>query len=166
MVNSDTSIGQQILFPLPYKYLIDTCSILSQKLDEPHRRNVYSSMWGKIDELVKEKSIVTCSEVKAEIEDKDMQLWLAKHDCVVLEIDDDIQRNVTKIVTEHPALIDFKNTKSSGDAFVIATALKYSLAVITEENKDSPKKIPKICKAYSIPCFNITELAEKENWSF
>jgi len=166
MVNSYTSTGQQTLFPLPYKYLIDTCSILSQKPDEPHRRNVYSSMWGKIDELVRDKAIVTCSEVKAEVEDDDMQLWIAQHDCVVLEIDDDIQQNVTKIVTEHPDLIDFKNAKSSGDAFLIATAMKYSLAVITEENKDSPKKIPKICAAYSIPCYNITELADEEQWSF
>jgi hypothetical protein len=63
-------------------------------------------------------------------------------------------------------LIDFKNAKSSGDAFLIATAMKYSLAVITEENKHSPKKIPKICATYKIPCFNITELAEKERWSF
>jgi len=56
--------------------------------------------------------------------------------------------------------------KSSGDAFLIATAMKYQIAVITEENKTSPKKIPRICGAYGIPCFNITELAEREGWVF
>jgi hypothetical protein len=76
MLNSYTSTRQQTLFPLPYKYLIDTCSILSQKPDEPHRRNVYCSLWRKIEELVKKKSIVTCSEVKAEVEDVDMKHWL------------------------------------------------------------------------------------------
>jgi hypothetical protein len=166
MVNGYTGARQQTLLPPPYRYLIDTCSILSQKPDEPHRRNVYGSMWTKIDELIENKAIVTCSEVKSEVEDDDMQHWLAEHGCVVLGIDDDIQRNVTKIVTEHPSLIDIKNAKSSGDAFLIATAMKYSLAIITEENKNSTKKIPMICKAYDIPCFNITELAEKEKWVF
>jgi hypothetical protein len=88
-------------------------------------------MWEKIDELIKNKAIVTCSDVKAEVEDEDLQVWLARHECVVLEIDDDIQRNITRIVTEHPDLIDFKNAKSSGDAFLIATAMKYQIAVIT-----------------------------------
>jgi len=42
--------------------------------------------------------------------------------------------------------------------------MKYGLSVITEENKDYPKKIQKICEAYGIPCFNNTKLAEKEGW--
>jgi len=123
-------------------------------------------MWDRIGELIKNQSIVTCSEVTVEVEDEEIRQWLARQDCVVLEIDDDIQHNVKKIVAEHPELIDFKNAKSSGDAFLIATAMKYSLAVITEENKDSYKKIPKVCEAYGIPCFNITELADEEKWSF
>jgi hypothetical protein len=44
--------------------------------------------------------------------------------------------------------------------------MKYQIAVITEENKTSPKKVPKICEAYNIPCYNVTELAEKEGWTF
>jgi hypothetical protein len=162
-----TDVGQQLTFITPpYRYIIDTCSILSQKDNEPHRRNVFSSMWGKIDELVKEQTIITCSEIESELEDDECAQWLTQQQCEVLEIDDEIQQNVTKIVTEHPELIDFKNAKSSGDAFLIATAIKYNLAVITEENKVSPKKIPKICEAYGVACYNIIELAEQEGWQF
>lgn len=157
---------QQTLIAPPFRYIIDTCSILSQKSDEPHRRNVYTTLWERIDELVRGQAIVTCSEIKDEVEDEAMQQWLARHQCVVLDIDDDIQRLVAKVVTEHPELIDFKNDKSSADAFLIATAMKYRLAVITEERKNSPKKIPQICQAYGIPCYNITELAEQERWRF
>jgi ribosome-binding ATPase YchF (GTP1/OBG family) len=146
MENGYTSIKLRTLLSYPYKYIIDTCSILSQRPDEPHRRNVYSSLWTKIDEIVEKKSIVTCSEIEDELEDADMQSWLKQHACVVLGIDDDIQRNVTKIVNEHPEMIGLKKVKSSGDAFLIATAMKYSLTVITEENKHSYKKIPEICK--------------------
>ena len=41
--------------------------------------------------------------------------------------------------------------------------MEYGLTVITEENKTSPKKIPAVCKAYNIPCVNITELCTEEN---
>lgn len=163
---TNSNAEQIALFPPPYRYIIDTCSIISQKPDEPHRRCVYSTLWQRIDELVKWKVIVICSEIMDEIEDKELKLWLHQNGCEVLAVDAAIQQNVTKIVNEHPKLLNFTNTKSSGDAFLIATAMKYKIAVITEEDKNSPKKIPKICETYNIPCFNLTELAEKEGWSF
>ena len=70
--------------------------------------------------------------------------------CTILQIDELIQKNVTTVVTSNPQLIDFKQLKSSGDAFLIATAMKYSLTVITEENKDSSKKIPYVA-SFTIP---------------
>jgi hypothetical protein len=157
---------QYTLIPPPYRYIIDTCSILSQKSDEPHRRTVYSTLWQNIDEMVMSKSIVICSEIEDEVEDDSLKQWLQHNGCEVLPVDSVVQQNVVKIVNEHPELLSFSNMKSSGDAFLIATAMKYQIAVVTEENKDSPKKIPKICAAYNIPCFNVTELAEKEGWSF
>lgn len=163
MVNNIYS-EQMTLIPPPYHYIIDTCSILSQKADEPHRRSVYSTLWQNIDELVKSSEIVICSEVKDEVEDETLKPWIQQ--CTVLDVDAGIQQNVVRIVNEHPELLSFTNMKSSGDAFLIATAMKYRIAVITEENKDSPKKIPRICAAYNIPCINVTELAEKEGWSF
>lgn len=158
--------GQMTLIPPPYRYIIDTCSILSQKSDEPHRRSVYRTLWDNIDALIKSKEIVICSEIKDEVEDDSLTSWLQLYGCDVLEVDVVIQSHVTKIVNEHPDLLNFTNMKSSGDAFLIATAMTYGLAVITEENKNSPKKIPKICEAYNIPCYNVTELADKEGWTF
>ena len=155
---------QMTLIPPPYRYIIDTCSILSQKSDEPHRRSVYSTLWKKIDEMVLSGEIVICSEIKEEVEDDALQPWIRQ--CTILEVDSVVQQYVTKVVNEHPDLLSFTNMKSSGDAFLIATAMKYRIAVITEESKTSPKRIPKICEAYNIPCYNVTELAEKEGWSF
>lgn len=155
---------QMTLIPPSYRYIIDTCSILSQKSDEPHRRSVYSTLWKKIDEMVLSGEIVICSDIKEEVEDDALQPWIRQ--CTILEVDSVVQQYVTKVVNEHPDLLSFTNMKSSGDAFLIATAMKYRIAVITEESKTSPKRIPKICEAYNIPCYNVTELAEKEGWSF
>ncbi len=159
---------QLTLFKPPYKYIIDTSSIMSQKPTEPHRRSVYKGKWEKIEESMRDQRIVTCSEIVEEVSDKEISQWLTRQQCVVLDIDEDIQRNVRQIVTDHPKMIEFtgKSGTSSGDAFLIATAMKYDLTVITEENPDKENKIPKICEAYGIKALNITELCEQENWIF
>lgn len=51
-------------------------------------------------------------------------------------------------------------------SFLIATAMKYDLTIITEENKDKPNRIPQICKSYGIPTMNITDLCVAEGWEF
>lgn len=48
----------------------------------------------------------------------------------------------------------------------IATAMKYGLIIITEENKDKQMKIPQISKKYGITSVNITSLCEMEQWKF
>lgn len=80
----------------------------------------------------------------------------------------EIQLNVRKIVSENPKMIEFTNGKgtSSGDAFLIATAMKYGLIIISEENQDKPTKIPQISKSYGIESVNITGLCDKEHWEF
>jgi hypothetical protein len=157
---------QITLFTPPYKYIIDASSIFSQKPDEPHRRHIYKAKWKNIDEFIHDQVIVTCSEIESEIKDKPLVEWLHQQQCVILPITDEVQHNVRKIVTEHPELIDFANCKSSGDAFLIATAMHYGLTIITEENPKKAKTIPGVCRAYNIPCINITDLCEIEGWSF
>ena len=108
------------------KYIIDTSSILSQKDNEPHRRTINKTLWNHIDELIQQKRIVTCSEIIDEVNDDDIKKWFTGLECEILPIDDDVQENVKKVVTSNPQLIDFKQVKSSGDAFLIATAMKYA----------------------------------------
>ena len=102
--------------------------------------------------------IVTCSEIAVELHDNDVTSWLSSAHCVIIPIDDEIQRNVIKVVTTYPRLVDIGRNKSSGDPFLIATAMKYDLTVITEEGKDSPRKIPQVCGCMGIDCININEL--------
>lgn len=159
---------QMTFFELPFKYIIDTSSILSQKPGETHRRNVYKGQWEKIEQQIKEHTIVTCSEIADEIKDDNIKQWLVAQQCYIIEIDDTIQDYVKKIVTENPKMIEFSGDSetSSGDAFLIATAMKYHLIVITEENRDKANKIPQICKRYGIESVNITALCEREGWEF
>lgn len=156
------------LLEFPFRYIIDTSSILSQKPNEPHRRQVFKSLWKNIDSYIKDGIIVTCSEVAEEIKDEKIREWLTTQQCMVIGIDPDIQINVRRIVTDNPKMIEFTNGSgtSSGDAFLIATAMKYGLTIITEENPDKPTKIPQISKSYGIDVVNITDLCDRESWEF
>lgn len=162
-------MGQLTIETVSYKYIIDTSSILSQKSDRKYSRRVFKKMWEGIDQYIQSQVIVTCSEIFDEIQDKLISEQLNKCNCVKISIDDLIQNNVIQIVNEHPKMIEFtggKGGSSSGDAFLIATAMSYNLTVITEENADKSNKIPQICKSYGIDCIKLLELSEREGWEF
>lgn len=159
-------MGQLMLIA---EYIIDTCSILSQKSDQTFKRKVYKTGWQYIDECIANGRIVTCSEIQEEIRDVEIKKWLTDSQCEIIEIDDEIQENVKRVVQENPKMIVFNNrgnNTSSGDAFLIATAITHNLSIITEENKDKPNKIPQICKKYNIPTFSLIDFWEKEGLSF
>lgn len=148
------------------KYIIDTSAMLSQKSDEQYRRTVYQSLWNRIDEMVQMQEIVTCSEIASEVQDDDIREWMDAKGMQVIPIDDEVQNNVREIVTVvNKELVDFKTNKSSGDAFLIATAKKYGLSVITEEAVNSPKKIPVTCQKMGIRCMNLLGFMEENGMS-
>jgi hypothetical protein len=147
---------------LKYKYIMDTSFILSQKSGERNRRTTFKGQWDYIDSLIADSVMVICSEIFDEIGDKDLVDWLAKLQCVKLGVDEDIQRNVIEVVTKKPELIEFNKVKSSGDAFLIATAMRYELIIVTEENKKSPKKIPQVAESLGVKSVNFVEFLELE----
>jgi hypothetical protein len=50
--------------------------------------------------------------------------------------------------------------------FLVATAMEYKLKVITQEKKDSEKKMPCNCKINNIECHNLVEFAKLNNWKY
>ena len=159
---------QMSLFKAPYVYIMDTSSMLSQKEKEKYSRKIFDSMWKAIDSYIIKQKIVICSESNEEILDEEIISILKNLQCEVLLIDYDVQENVRRIVRENPEMISFNGKKgsSSGDAFLIATAMKYNLTVITEENRESPKKIPKICEKYRINCVDLKDFLAAEGLKF
>lgn len=162
-------VKQNALFKQPYKYIIDSCALMSQKdKNEKHYRGINRTLWENIDRLIKENIIVSCSEIHEEINKKDdtVKGWFNKSGCFCFEIDEDIQTRVIDILKKHPKMIDFKDNKSSADPFLIATAMEHELTIITEEGKQKQYKIPMICKALGLDCIDIYDLCEREGWVF
>lgn len=150
----------------PYKFIIDTSAMLSQKGDEMFRRSVFRSQWTALDEMVKNEEVVICSEIRDEVQDESIKQWMLECSMKVLPLDAEVQGHVKTVVKTNTELVDFKANKSSGDAFLIATAMKYGLTVITNENKTSPKKIPYTCELLNVPCMNIIEFFESQRFVY
>ena len=150
----------------PYRFIIDTSAMLSQKGNEMFRRSVFKSQWEALDEMVRAEEIVTCSEIKDEVQDENIKDWLKNCSMKVLPLDAEVQGLVKTVVKTNKDLVDFKANKSSGDAFLIATAMKYGLTVITNENKTSNKKIPYTCQLLNVPCVNIIEFFEEQRFVY
>ena len=158
---------QLALFPPPYKYIIDTCSLLEQKDGRAYKKTVHKNLWANIEQLIKDKKIVVCREIADEIKDEDLQKYLPELGCEILEATAETQAKVVEVVN-NSQLLNYKNRggQSSGDAFLIATAIVHNLIIITEEKKTDTKKIPMVAKQFDVESISINELCEKEGWVF
>jgi len=150
-------MGQLTLFPTPYKYIIDTCSLLDQKDNRKYNRTIHKTLWNNIELLIQNKEIVVCSEISNEIKKDDtLGDYLSFNQCEVLDATEDIQMKVAEIVNKCPELLNFKKGtgKSSGDVFLIATAIVHKLIVVTEEKQEVKGKIPEIASQFGIESIN------------
>ncbi|MDR2590353.1 MAG: DUF4411 family protein [Oscillospiraceae bacterium] len=160
---------QLTLCPPPYKYIIDTYSLLDQKDNRKYNRTIHKTLWNNIEQLIKGKEIIVCAEISNEIKKDDtLGDYLSLNQCEVLEATESIQAKVVEIVNKCPHLLNFKKGtgKSSGDVFLIATAMVYKLTIITEEKQDAIGKIPDIASQFGIGSININGLCDKESWVF
>lgn len=161
---------QPELFLPSYKYIVDANVIFAQNPSpQPYPRDIWPGMWKRFDEYVKSREIVTCRQVSREIfpSGDPASQWFEKIGIRVLDEEKPIQDLVTKIVNDNPKMLKFSNkATSSADPFIIATAMHHSLTIVTQESKNSPRKIPQIAAKYGIESVNISELCEREGWRF
>lgn len=162
---------QDSLFGYPYRFIIDACSIISQNPNSTYPRHIYVGLWEAIDELVNKREIVTCRQIASEVSsgknDDLSKQWVNNSGIVILEEDRLVQEKVKEVVNATPKLLRFKTTRnSSGDPFIIATAMEFGLTIVTEENQRSPIKIPQVAAKFGIQAVSINELAQLEGWAF
>lgn len=157
---------QLSLFAPPYQYAIDACSVIAQNHNRAFPRMMHPEQWRMIDEMVKAQEIVTCLQIRREIGDTgdEAAKWAESSGLYVIEESFEVQQKVALIVNEHPEILDFSHNKSSGDPFLIATAIVYGLDIITEEKKSSPKKIPMVASCYGVRSFSVEEFCVMQGW--
>ncbi len=86
-----------------------------------------------------------------------------------VETDEDIQLEVSKILSTHKKLIDTRKNRSCADPFVIALAKTHECTVVTGEgstNSINRPNIPDVCSAIDVPCINLLQLCREQGWVF
>jgi hypothetical protein len=157
-------------------YCIDASSLIKLKQDFP--RQVFSTLWEKVEELVASGRLIAPDEVFREIEKDDMLgPWAKQNKNMFRKLDQD-QLDAAKDVTSR-----FRNIAKPGrfgpaaDPFVVALAhlesrrLRSSLlesqsecVVVSEER--GPGKIPGACAHYDLTCVALVDLFQREGWKF
>ena len=154
------------LFP---GYVIDT-SALVDLWRRRYPRDVFPSLWQKIEEMISSGELVAPQEVLSELKRQDDELheWAKKQNCFK-DLDADQIRHVKRILKEFPSLIDEKKTVPDADPFVIALAQAKGWKVVSSENPagaSSRKRIPDVCMNYEVTCLSLLEFFRDRHWNF
>jgi hypothetical protein len=153
-------------------YCIDTSSLVhAWRRAYPPKR--FSGLWAAIDQLIDDGRLVATIEVYHELKKKDDEIFAwakERKEALFVEIDDDVQSEVVRIMQDYPKLVDTGKGKSGGDPFVIAQALAGDpqLVVITQEaggTADKPR-IPYVCDKEGVKHIDLLTLIEHEDWTF
>lgn len=152
-------------------YSIDTSSLL-QAWQRAYPPQLFPRLWSAIDELIEAGRLVATIEVYYELQRKSDEVaqWAkGRKSDLFVDIDDKLQAALSRLMSDHPRLVDTKTGKSGADPFVIALAqITPGCVVVSDEQGGSATspKIPTVCQAVGIECLTILQLIEREGWTF
>ncbi len=158
-------------------YVIDTSSLINLRRQYPE--DIFPGVWKAMAKLVKDGRLMTCMEVKAEIErgsDEDLLKWLKQHRGIYRGLDADQVAAAQEVLRDRSGLVDVNKETADADAFLVGMALASNrmhnhallpqeFVVVTEEAKKH-KHIPDTCKHYGIRCMPLHDMFRAENWKF
>jgi hypothetical protein len=150
-------------------YSIDS-SALIHGWRRAYRPKNFGFVWEHLHGLVEQSRLRASVEVYNEIQKKDDELlaWCKERkEAMFVEIDDQIQTHLARIMNAHPRLVDTAKGRSGADPFVIALAATAdpSMVVVSEETFGKTK-IPDVCALEQIECINLADMIEREDWNF
>jgi Domain of unknown function (DUF4411) len=150
-------------------YSIDS-SALIHGWRRVYRPKNFGLVWERLDGLINVKRLRASVEVLNELKKKDDELfaWCRdRREQFIVEIDEDCQIHVARIMKGYPRLVDTVKGRSGADPFVIAlAAMSMPLMTVVTEEFPGRERIPDICAAEKIPCFGLADLIEHEDWKF
>lgn len=160
-------------------YIFDTSAfsalhrLHTQVIELPQR------LWDKLAEMMKRGDIISHifvynEAINEHAEKPDMLTsWLIPRKASFLRESAEEALLVSQIVKKFPKLIDPAREKEQADPWLIAQAILLSqqpsllesieYVVVTQENKESTKKIPQACKSFKIESINLKEFFDEND---
>lgn len=135
----------------------------------------FPSLWKQFDELISNQRIISVKEVSRELDGQSDLLarWINDNKQIFQEPTQNEMLFIGTIfqVPHFQGLVRKQERlqgKPVADPFVIAKAssAKNGCVITTEKYKNNASQIPNVCKYFRIPCMNLEQFMEKENWRF
>lgn len=124
-------------------------------------RDIFESMWERIDDLIEQKAIVSCEMVHDELsrKDDDIYKYTKGKNGLFVPLNDSRQMHVQSILTRFPNWISPNSTKNQADPFTIALAMDMGLTVVAYEKGGSNvgPKIPYVCNSFNVPYLHFVD---------
>lgn len=155
-------------------YCIDTSSLVNLRLWRPRKR--YRKVWQRLDELIRQDSLIAPKQVLEELHGRDDALleWARSNKSMFKETSRELVSLVQEIVNRFRGLVDPDQPTKDADPFVVALAIQESRTVyrqnvyVVTEEKYAPgrPRIPHVCDAYGLKYLTIHQLFLFEGWNF
>jgi hypothetical protein len=135
-----------------------------------YRPKNFGFVWDRLGGLIEESRFKASIEVYNDLGKKDDELfkWCKERkDKLIVDIDDNVQAHVARIMNVYPRLVDTVKGRSGSDPFVIALAASTNPAMVVVTEEFSGKvRIPDVCNAENIDHCGLADLIDRENWNF
>lgn len=162
------------LFSQP-KYTVDTSSLLvMMRAGERYDKEVFTKLWVDFQGLCDAEVVISHIEVQKEIKVggiMDQITWAKSYKRIFqkynLPDEGDVIRDIGSRGGYFMDFLQPQKLKSVyADPWLVAQAKVEDLILITEEDVNSPKKIPQVCNAIGVKSINIFGLIREEGWSY
>ena len=153
--------------PLKQKkiYCFDTSAFVTLSRTSENIIELPKKLWEHLESMMKNGELIShrlvFDEISSHSKNPDfITKWISdKKDCFISRSDTQIAQ-VSKIITKFPGLIDPTFEREQADPWLIALAIEKTgqnnlfevcaSVVVSQENPNSSKKIPAVCRAFSI----------------
>lgn len=153
-------------------YSIDTNALIDL-IRRRYNQRVFPTLINKCEELIANGRLVSPDEVKHELERKAgdaVHAWAVAQKGLFVPTDEAIQQGAMDILGVYSNLVQADATETEADPYVIALAQQLEEGVVvTSEGRSNDlqhPKIPDVCSALGIACYDLLGFFENAGWAF
>jgi hypothetical protein len=135
-----------------------------------HPKDIFVSLWERIDQCVTNCELISPDEVADELEHgiDDLAKELKMRNGLFVPLDEELQLATADVLAQCPSLADPDSDRNRADPFVVALAKIRGGIVVTEERPrkvpSAPMKIPDACRCFAIDTIGWFEFLRAKQW--
>ena len=161
--------------PFGDSYVVDTNVLITLTAHHPQDKPTYKAIWDEIESLIKQRNIFSTMVVYDEImrylgKNDKLKKWAVSHKKrFFISPDEETWQHAQVIIKKFPDLVDKKKLQTGepdADPFLIALAKSEGAAIITQERKDLPNRIPMVASHYKVKSIDLYGFFEERKLKF